>query len=249
MKKFVQTFPFLPKLERMVPTEKKNRDVRWVCPCSTRVYNDSLQKWFPCHYQDEFLLDTDNPTCSNGKGHLYASDMDLIDHVAMEKDIRHKLISTYLVRVCQILIHKNAPKAALKPAPKAALKPVPKAAPKAALKPVSKAVPKTGPKAAPKPGPKATPKPGVIGLSSTQFLEIGSVNQPESTPEINEIQEVINMTVDETSTICNNEQKDPITKKRSTRINQKSLLTNYTGEVHAPDEARKVFPKGKENSS
>ena len=80
MKKFVETFPFLPQLEGLVPTEKSNKSTKWVCPCSAKVYNNLLSNWFPCNHQDKFLLNEDNSPCSKGRGDLYETDMVLMKH-------------------------------------------------------------------------------------------------------------------------------------------------------------------------
>ena len=87
MKKFVSTFPYLLQLEGLVTPERRNRCTRWVCPCSTKVYNKSLWKWFPCNLQEEFMLNVDNPPCSNRKGHLYGTDNELIKHCKAEKTL------------------------------------------------------------------------------------------------------------------------------------------------------------------
>ena len=49
VKRFMSTFPYLSQLEGFVTPEKRNRCTRWVCPCSAKVYNKSLWKWFPCN--------------------------------------------------------------------------------------------------------------------------------------------------------------------------------------------------------
>ena len=89
--------------------------------------------------------------------------MELMKHAGKEKDIGHKLIHIYLVRVLGDLRSKDAPVT-------------------------------------------APPTIGeIFGPSPAQLLESDLVDEVESTPEITEVQDVIDMTVDHTETTYNSE--------------------------------------------
>ena len=100
--------------------------------------------------------------------------MNLIKDTKKIKDVKHKLISTYLSRILKILFPKNAPTP--KPAPKPTPKPAPKNAPKPPPKPALEHAHKHALPLISK----------LIGLSDAQLFKNVSVNETESTPEITE---------------------------------------------------------------